>query len=139
RRCVNLVPFAFQPIRNVPPAPAAVPGAVDEHEGLLRTLSLCGGRCAAHGHRTHRGDSAECGAARRFSIAHGVSLDCFCQGCKVAAVRFATIMSRIRLVQPGSMIIKSDPRLKLWPCRFSLGSRTLESRASRPPNSQERK
>jgi hypothetical protein len=42
RRGVDLVAALFEPVGHPPPAPAAVPGAVHQHEGPRLGLSLCG-------------------------------------------------------------------------------------------------
>jgi hypothetical protein len=63
RRREHLVPLLFQEVRDAPPAPAAVPGAVHEHEGL-GLARLRQRRLAAQRRRARAGTGAcEHGAA----------------------------------------------------------------------------
>src|SRR5277367_3836286 len=64
RRRIDLVPFPLQRIGDAAPAPAAVPGAVNQDEGFWRRLGFTPG--ASRRERAGGGERAKRSSARRF-------------------------------------------------------------------------
>src|SRR3984885_7454974 len=64
RRRVDLVPFPLERVSDAAPAPAAVPGAVNQDEGFWRRLGFTLGTGLSE--RAGGGQNAKRSAARRF-------------------------------------------------------------------------